>query len=276
LPTIEGSIVLEGDSGLGKSSFLRHRVLRSRRAIAYLTASRCAEGVPKAIGKKLPIPARDSRFLRQLIDRGALGLAIDGLNEVSAETRARIVEFVERNPRVDVILATQPMEWTPPAGARTYQLLPLDEPKIRAFLRSRVTDLPAETKLRGADYEAACDAFLDEELRPDRPAEERDAIRRVLSNPMDLTVVGQILAQGGRPDLFHLQEQQYRIMAEDYQRTHAGMPFPLGRVSEEVYRRRLDDVYEFPADAFPEAVPTLAKYRLIVPRPVADRDGASV
>ena len=35
---------------------------------------------------------------------------------------------------------------------------------------------------------------------------------------MDLTLIALMLSQDEYPDLFHLQEQQYNLMAEEYER----------------------------------------------------------
>ncbi len=127
LKKIRGQIVLVGDSGLGKSSFLLHRVRSARNALAYLPAHRCTKGVKEAVHAKLQIASGDRSFLDLLIDRGALDFAIDGLNEVTAETRITIRDFVEHHSRVNVILTTQPIEWEPPSNARQYEMMPARE-----------------------------------------------------------------------------------------------------------------------------------------------------
>ena len=76
-------------------------------------------------------------FLQNLIYSGALDICIDGLNEVSAETRATITQFVERYFKGNVLMATQPLEWKPPATAKIYVLRPLKEEQIKDFLLSR-------------------------------------------------------------------------------------------------------------------------------------------
>src|SRR5208337_1373283 len=161
IPEVKGQVLLVGDSGLGKSFFLRHLVGHSQRVVVYLPAQRCASGVLDAIQQKLHGPARDSDYLQQLIYAGAIDVCIDGLNEVSAETRANISAFVEHYFHGNVILATQPMEWTPPATAKkTFELQPLTEKKIRAFLLSRKDVLPEDAALGKAKYEEACREFL--------------------------------------------------------------------------------------------------------------------
>jgi len=67
LPSIQGQIVLEGDSGWGKSMFLRHLVANSRQIIVYLPAQKCNQGVIEAIQAKLHGQAQDAQFLKNLI-----------------------------------------------------------------------------------------------------------------------------------------------------------------------------------------------------------------
>ncbi|NES81029.1 MAG: HEAT repeat domain-containing protein, partial [Moorea sp. SIO2B7] len=85
---LQSPIVLEGESGLGKSMFLRNLVKTSGRLSVYLPASQCAGGVVEGIQAKLPIAADDPLFLQSLINYNTLDICIDGLNEVSPDTRA--------------------------------------------------------------------------------------------------------------------------------------------------------------------------------------------
>ena len=69
---------------------------------------------------------------------------------------------------------------------------------------------------------------------------------------MDLDIVAQMLAYGRDPNLFNLQQQQYEIMAEDYERVHIGRKFPLTEFSERVYQMRLNDETKLPKGEFIE------------------------
>lgn len=93
LPSIKGQVVLQGDSGLGKSMFLRYLVKTSQRIVVYLPAQKCDKGVIEAIQAKLHGQAQDTDFLKSLIYSGAIDICIDGLNEVTADTRANIRQF---------------------------------------------------------------------------------------------------------------------------------------------------------------------------------------
>jgi len=149
IPNIQGEIVLEGDSGLGKSMFLRYLVKTSKRIIVYLPARKCEKGVIEAIQIKLHGQAQDAQFLKNLIYSGAIDICIDGLNEVTADTRAQIKQFVESYFRGNIIMTTQPLEWEPPSTAKTYYLQPLQQSQIQQFLYSRQPHLPHDAKIKG-------------------------------------------------------------------------------------------------------------------------------
>ncbi|MCC5667696.1 HEAT repeat domain-containing protein [Nostoc sp. CHAB 5784] len=274
LPSIQGQIILEGDSGLGKSMFLRHLLKNSQRIVVYLPAQKCHKGVIEAIQDKLHGQAQDAGFLKNLIYSGAIDICIDGLNEVTADTRAKICQFVESYFRGNIIMTTQPLEWTPPSTAKTYYLQPLEQQQIQEFLISRQPRLPKHAKVQGADYAKACTNYLTEVLKQQQAQEELDAVRRILSNPMDLTVVALMLSQGKHPNLFRLQEQQYNLMAAEYLQEW-NQDFPLKRFSAAVYQMRLEDKQALPGDEFHQVVKSLEdeKYKMVVSRQWQDEKG---
>ncbi|PSB17945.1 PBS lyase [Phormidesmis priestleyi ULC007] len=307
IPAIKGQIVLEGDSGLGKSMFLRHLVKHSPRTVVFLPARKCEQGVIEAIQTKLHGQAQDAEFLKNLIYSGAntsgagnlCDLCIDGLNEVTADTRAKITQFVESYFKGNIIMTTQPLEWLPPSTAKIYQLQPLRSDQIQEFLLSRGaivapssdnkkssssershTQSPSILGDLGGDllstdkYTHACRTYLDEVLDNQQPPEELAAIQRTLSNPMDLTVVAQMIALGKQPNLLRLQEQQYNLMAADYQQCW-NQDFPLKKFSEAVYQLRLNDEKAIPADEFYQELVSMEdeKYKMVVSRQWKDAKG---
>ncbi len=306
IPAIKGQIVLEGDSGLGKSMFLRHLVEQSPRTVVFLPARKCEQGVIEAIQTKLHGQAQDAEFLKNLIYSGAIDLCIDGLNEVTADTRAKITQFVESYFKGNIIMTTQPLEWLPPSTAKIYQLQPLRSDQIQEFLLSRSAivapdladkrDLRKSTDIRpptpnsggarnqsppeledlGSDdkYTHDCCTYLNEVLNDRQPPEELAAIQRTLSNPMDLTVVAQMIALGKQPNLLRLQEQQYNLMAAEYQKAW-NQDFPLKKFSEAVYQLRLNDEKALPADEFYQELVSMEdeKYKMVVSRQWKDSKG---
>ncbi|MEN8443695.1 MAG: HEAT repeat domain-containing protein [Cyanobacteria bacterium J06555_13] len=268
---IRGQIILEGASGLGKSMALRQRVRQSRRIVVYLPAQKCGQGVIEAIQAKLHGPAQDPDFLRNLIYSGALDICIDGLNEVTADTRAKITSFVESYFKGNIIMATQPLEWLPPSTSKTFVLQPLKQSQIAEFLISRQDYLPPQNNDQ-ASYPDVCKAYLERAFDPAQPADERLAVQSILSNPMDLILVSQMLAHGKEPNLLGLQQQQYEIMAEDYQKTHLHR-FPLAAFSEAVYQMRFNDEETIPAAQFLDELRCLERYKMILSRQSVDLEG---
>ncbi|WP_287356275.1 hypothetical protein [Moorena sp. SIO3B2] len=269
---LQSPIVLEGESGLGKSMFLRNLVKTSGRLSVYLPASQCAGGVVEGIQAKLPIAAHDPLFLQSLINYNTLDICIDGLNEVSPDTRATINTFVEHHVHGHIILTTQPLEWTPPATAKTYVLQPLKRQQIAEFLTSRQGILPEDAPVSGVAYEQACDDYLASQLHQNQSKQELAAVHRFLSNPMDLTLVAQLLAQGKDPDLLNLQQQQYEIMAEDYQQIHL-YPFPLAEFAETVYQMRLHDQITIPENHCLDELQCMERYKMVLTRQQKDGFG---
>ncbi|MEO1351287.1 MAG: HEAT repeat domain-containing protein, partial [Cyanobacteria bacterium J06635_15] len=291
IPTIKGQIILEGESGLGKTMFVRHIIqktlqqqakrgrwqiwqdlIRPPRTMVFLPADRCADGVSEAIQVKLHGLAKDPRFLRDLIYSGAIDICIDGLNEVTADTRAKITEFVERYFKGNIIMTTQPLEWRPPATATSYVLKPLERDKVQDFLASRESVLPEDAPVRGDAYTQACQHALKDALTPNQPVEELAAAKRILSNPMDLSIVAQMIANKEPPNLFQLQHQQYKLMAADYQRLHL-REFPLQWFSEWVYDMRLNDQTAIPEAEFFDELQCMERHKMVTCRQGLDSEG---
>jgi len=274
LPEIKGQIILEGESGLGKTMMLRQLVRQSKRITVYLPAQKCENGVIEAIQAKLHGQAQDADFLKKLIYSGAIDICIDGLNEVKPDVRANIKAFVESYFKGNVIMTTQPLLWDPPSTAKTYILQPLQRDQIEQFLHLRGLRLPPDSKLRGADYKKVCTEFLANALTNQSVSDDSVVTRHILSNPMDLTIVAQMLARNVQPDLFHLQEQQYKLMAEDYERSW-NQPFPLKQFSEFVYQMRDKDDYAITGESFYQALTVMEKeqYRMVLSRQWKDKKG---
>ncbi|MEH1961345.1 MAG: HEAT repeat domain-containing protein [Nostoc sp.] len=133
-----------------------------------------------------------------------------------------------------------------------------------SLLQSHFSNLK---KANSTHANAVQSAYLTEVLNNQQSQEELDAVRRILSNPMDLTVVALMLSQGKEPNLFCLQEQQYNLMAAEYQQEWK-QDFPLKRVSAAVYQMRLEDKQALPGDEFHQVVKSLEddKYKMVVSR----------
>jgi hypothetical protein len=252
---------------------MRRLVKRSPRLKAFILANECAEGVLNAVQLRLTGAIAHAEFLQALIYRGAIDIYIDGLNEVNADTRAKISQFVEGNSFCTVLISTQPLlDWNPPIGSRVFRLQPLDKAQIEKFLVHHSQSLEVTGS---SDFGDRCHNFVTQALDDQQPKEFLDAVVRILSNPMDLTVVAEMLAKAQNPDLLHLQEQQFQIMAAAYSQK-AGRPFPLMAFAEEVYELRKTDATVLPSDRWPDEVAALYTSKMVIRRFHQTEDGGSV
>src|SRR5262249_35662652 len=90
VPRLAGGLLLVGESGLGKTTFLRHLTrteIERRRAAVFLDARNCRNGVYNAIAGLVQGIVKEESFLKTLIHTRDLAVIIDGLNEVSEATR---------------------------------------------------------------------------------------------------------------------------------------------------------------------------------------------
>jgi hypothetical protein len=83
-----------------------------------------------------------------------------------------------------------------------------------------------------------------------------------------------MLSQGKTPDLFRLQEQQYKQMAEEFLNERK-YEFPLKKFSQAVYQMRLDDEKALSAEQFLQELESLEdeKYKMVVSRQWKDEKG---
>lgn len=136
LPGLHGTVLIRGDAGLGKTSALRWYAANASRPVAFLSARDCASGVYTAIARLIR-DVQETGFVRSMVHAGALVVIVDGLNEVSADTREKISSFARDMSKGDVLIATQPIEWEPPPNARILDLMPFDRAESEHFLLSR-------------------------------------------------------------------------------------------------------------------------------------------
>lgn len=267
---LNGQVVLEGESGLGKTMLLRNLINRSSTTTAFLPAARCTEGIIPAIQQKLPLLERDKPFLERLIYAGSMDLFIDGLNEISAQACAKLSDEVERYIKGNLLLTTQPMEWSPPASARLYTLKPLSEAHIEEFLLTRYSFLDQHELIPESAYKERCREYLKQAFDSKLGSQSLKAHKHILSNPMDLVLVAQLIARGENPSLLDLQTQQYKLMAESYERNNMRNPFPLDRFSTEVYHMRCEDRTEIPIESSMAAIQAMERWKMVVSRQTLD------
>ncbi len=279
IPDIRGKLLLIGESGLGKSTFLRVLASRSPRTVAYLNARSCDKGVEAAIVQRVS-GFESSEFFKGLIYAGDLAVVIDGLNEVSADVRAGVVAFANGAGRANLAIATQPIEGlggdrSPLTLATPYQLLPLAREDIAKFLKSRPARNNPASLVKGEDYDRAVDRLLAKALdraldsEAEREAEavlqERRAAELILSNPMDLTYGSELIALGETPQPSQMIGQAFRLAREQYRATY-DRDFPELDFARKAVALRREDRNWLKPDEFGNEQGVLAQFRLIVPR----------
>lgn len=267
LPEVDGQIVLEGESGLGKTTLLQRLAVTSRRIAVLLRATECNDGVVVAIQARLiGWQIRDESYLRTLIHLGAVDVLVDGLNEAKPETRSRIVQFVEESFRGNFIITTQPMDWERPRTARILTLQPLRADQIEGFLVQQWPAIARSATLDEDAYGQAVKTYVAALV-----ADSDDTIGlRVLSNPMEASIVAELLARGERPDLLRLVKQRFAAMEEGF-RSRESRPFPYPRFAEQVYAWRVSGAPYFDPTGFDAEVAMLVEHKLMVARTVLVR-----
>lgn len=269
IQALRGKIVVEGEAGLGKTTFVRYLLKQCRRPVAYLPAAKCTDGVAAAVLMKLQGECHDEAFVRALLCEGAVDLCVDGLDTVSAKNRARLYHFLLRTCRGNVLLTTRPTSTMAHRGCSTYILQPLPRERIEDFLRAWYRMLPPEVPTSRAEYVIACGNYV-QRVCAGRP---NDSDLAALTNPLKLTLIALVCAHGATPDVGGLMKQCFEIIEADYRRQNDDQPFPLRQFSERVYRMRLNDEGNMPKQRFESAIETMVRYGMIVKRRTYDLYG---
>jgi hypothetical protein len=273
IPDIRGTVLLIGESGLGKSTYLRVLAKHSRRTIAFLNARSCDKGVEEAIVQRV-IGFQSADFFRALIYSRDLAVIIDGLNEVTAEARAGIVAFANRPGGADLLISTQPIEGigtdrSPFVRATSYELQALPRQDIAAFLKSRPARKDAASRVHMDAYDRAVDRLLSETLDDAPTDEERQAAELILSNPMDLTYASELIALGQMPQPSQMIDQAFRLARARYRGIY-DRDFPTLAFAHKAVELRKEDRNWLKADEFLNEQATLQDLKLLVPRPMLE------
>lgn len=277
IPDIHGNVLLIGESGLGKSMYLRFLAKRSKQILVYLNARSCNEGILKAILSRTK-EVQSSHFFKSLIYTRDLAIIIDGLNEVSADIRAGIVSFANDFPEANLLIATQPIESigsdrSPFSRATAYELRPLDRSEVESFLVTRPSRNAPGAVVSGAAFDETARRFITNQLDNAPTPEEKEAARIILSNPMDLTYAAELLAIGETPRPTDMIGQAFRLACSHYE-SYAKRSFPKLAFARKVVELRVEDRNWIYADEFANEQAALREYRLMVPRAARGKDGS--
>ena len=272
LPALHGTVLIRGDAGLGKTCALRWYAANASRPVAFLSAGDCASGVDTAIARLIH-DVQETGFVRSMVYAGALVVIVDGLNEVSADTREKINSFAKDMSKGDVLIGTQPIEWKPPASFSILDLLPFDRQQSENFLRSRPVGSDEKQRCHGAAYTKAVAKFLRLALDKARTEDDRRAAQLMLSNPFDLALAADLLAQGRKPSPYALIDEAFRLAdeGEDGRPGYyavTGQHFPLKRFGRHAITMRVEDRNWFKPVEFPAELQCLLDRKLLVRRSV--------
>ncbi|MCP4129748.1 MAG: leucine-rich repeat domain-containing protein [bacterium] len=252
---IEGIIVLKGLSGLGKTMFVKNKLraakenfLKTRKIPVFLPARECKNGVIEAIQYRLRDSIIDEeKEIRKLVSNKTMIIFIDGLNEVDQGTRNEITRFLKDCDKGNILITTQLIDWQEPANAAVYKLMPLEENQIEEYLLT-YENTYVEKEDRKDEYRTNCLKWV-EQIKNELTT---PAAARILSNPVDLRIVAQLLAKGEKLneiDIFNLQEKQYDIMAERYKDQNNDRGFRQELFSKDIFNWTLNsEDYFLPGD----------------------------
>ncbi len=211
--------------------------------------------------------------MKALVYSGSMNLIIDGLNEADADTRAKISTFLTGNKKCNSLIATQSISWEPPSHAIVYEFLPISFSEIGTFMKSRLKTFD-DLEISENEYDSAVDSWLSHNYRVYESEQISDYLIKTIFNLMDLTTASQLISQKISPNLFSLQQQQFKLAKSYYEETHADYPFPLKRFSEYVFNMKLEQQYEL-NDDFNEELFALKKYKMVLKRTKAVGDNSS-
>lgn len=273
---IAGNMVLIGESGLGKTTFLRLLATRSRGALVFLNATSCDKGVLEAIVRKTK-EFQNINFFRYLTETRDLSIIVDGLNEVSADVRAIIVKFANDFRNSNILISTQPIKSVTAKrssfdNATFYELCPLNRDDIKGFLISRPRSGGGGRAGQSCSYRRAVRQFLSSELDSARTVEERQAAQLILSNPMDLTYASELLSLGTIPRPTGMIGQAFRLARADYE-SYSKIDFPASKFADKTVEMRNENRNWLYEDEFSNVQKALERFRLMVRRSVRGRDG---
>ncbi|WP_319523430.1 HEAT repeat domain-containing protein [uncultured Desulfosarcina sp.] len=262
---IKGHVILIGDSGTGKTTFLRYQINNNSNLRAFLLAIDCKEGIVEGICNKLQGFLSDKKFIKSLIYSGFITIYIDGLNDVDKSTRKLITRFLNTYTKCNVIITMQKIDWEPTCDSKVYEFERITFDQTKNFIYSRY-DLFIDDVISREEYIENATKFITSLEALYKNSDSFEQVECSILNLMDLSTACMLLRQGIQPNLLNLQDQQFKIIQKEYRKRHANTPFPIKTISNFLYGLKKNGMNYFETNEFTEEFSFLNKYKMVLKR----------
>jgi uncharacterized protein YjbI with pentapeptide repeats len=237
---VEGTMILEGQSGLGKTMFskwLLNKLIadarKSKQAPVFLLASNCKTGVISAIKEKLsPSLFFNEQEIKDLLIKRVITVFIDGLNEAGAKIRENISSFVKEYNKCNIFITKQLIYWEKHKDTRVFEIKPLEKEQIKEFLVLKGESFNYED-IQVEDYKQKCSQWVDFNW----PKLSDGRLTEVLANPMNLKLIATLIHQGHDPTKIQPSEffrQLFDLIDKRYRELYLGKSFRLKELAGEI------------------------------------------
>jgi hypothetical protein len=260
-----GKILIESESGKGKTSIFAFLIQNSNNLSVYLPAWRCVDGVLIAIQEKILGPINQDSFLRDLIYSGTIDIYIDGVNEVTPDICEKIRKFAESNFAGNIFIATQPFNWIKPSGFKRIHITSMSKIQIIEYLNIKGGVYYGKNSIEIDSYKKQCEDYIGNIFSNNYEDEFID----IISNPMELDTIAFLIANKISPDPFNLYEQQFKLVEKAYRTNNFGKSFPLEEFADYIYDLKNSNQHVLDKNEYSLEFKFLYKHRIIVPYPKA-------
>lgn len=126
-PKLKGHVIIESDAEFDPSAYLSYLITLRHRLAIFLPAENCSRSIVEIIQAKMKGIPKDVWLLKKLLYSGTIDIYITGLHNVNSDSRADVIQFMKSNPKANIIVGTQHIQWKPPAASEIYMLKPIEK-----------------------------------------------------------------------------------------------------------------------------------------------------
>jgi hypothetical protein len=264
LVTRYAALIVTGESGSGKTTFLRHLADGATAPLVFIRARDCEHSVIDAIAAKLRDAPNTRPLLDSFVQQGVVQVCIDALDEAPPSTQKIVKDFFYANQSARVVLTCQKLNnWVPPRWAQTVALQPLDRPAIPSFLKSRPAPSDLAARIDPQTFAERAEAFVTGWWTDAPVTDDERLAKRVLTNPLDLTLAASLLWRSVTPKPLVLLDEYVQIALEEYENTR-GIPFPLKLFADTVYTAKVEDRGWIESGVLRDACEGLRQYKILL------------